>query len=207
MKSTIAVFAVAALLGMGSLAAAQEQAGAGRFEIGLSPGGGTFFTQGSTDAQSSFKNYALGASATWYANRLFGIEGEFGGGLGVKQDITFNQTLMSAIEAPNTYAYNGNAVYMPGGNDRAFVPYAAAGMGGLTMQPRTAVHELGAVNTTTFLSENVGGGLKWFSSKHWGLRGDYRYIIVNGKSSADPFFGLNETRYGNRVYGGLLLTY
>ena len=207
MKRTLAVFAMVAFVGMGSVAAAQENAGAGRVEIGISPGGGTFFTKGTTDAQSSFKNYALGGSFTFNANRLFGVEGEFGGGLGVKQDMTFNQSLMTAVEAPNTYAYNGNAIYAPAGNNHPFVPYAAGGMGGLTIQPRTGVHALGALNTTTFLSENFGGGLKWFSSRHWGVRGDYRFIVVNGKSTADPFFGLNETRYGNRVYGSLLLTY
>jgi hypothetical protein len=207
MKHTITVLAALALLCSAGVAAAQEKAGAGRWEVGISPGGGTFFTKGSTDAQSSFKNYALGASMTWNANRLFGIEGEVGGGLGVKQDITFNQTPFTGIEAPDTIAYNGNAVYAPAGNDRAFVPYVAGGMGGLTVRPKAVLNDFGLTNTTTFLSENLGGGIKWFSSKHWGLRGDYRFIVVNGRTSADSFFGLNETRYGNRVYGSLLLTY
>lgn len=88
------------------------------------------------------------------------------------------------------------------------VPYVTAGMGGLTLRARSQLQPiLNVQSSQSFLSENLGGGVKWYSSKHWGLRGDYRFFIVNGKSTADPFFGLNETRYGNRVYGSILLTY
>jgi len=62
---------------------------------------------------------------------------------------------------------------------------------------------LGINDTQTFLTGNVGGGLKWFSGR-WGLRGDYRFLAVQSKDDAPAFFG-RETRYGHRVYGGILI--
>ena len=38
----------------------------------------------------------------------------------------------------------------------------------------------------------------------WGLRGDYRFIGVRSKNDAPAFFG-QETRYGHRVYGAVLI--
>src|SRR5215204_1721536 len=57
--------------------------------------------------------------------------------------------------------------------------------------------------TTTFLTGNVGGGVKWYAGR-WGLRGDYRFIAVQSKDDAPAFFG-QETRYGHRIYGGVIL--
>ena len=37
-----------------------------------------------------------------------------------------------------------------------------------------------------------------------GTRGDYRLIAVQWKDDAPAFFG-RETRYGHRVYGGVIL--
>ena len=58
----------------------------------------------------------------------------------------------------------------------------------------------------TFLAGNVGGGLKWFSTRHVGVRGDYRFFMVKSKDAAPVFFG-NENRYGHRVQAGLVFTY
>ena len=62
---------------------------------------------------------------------------------------------------------------------------------------------LGITDTETFLTGNVGGGVKWYSGR-WGLRGDYRFITVQYKDDAPAFFG-QETRYGHRVDGGIIL--
>jgi opacity protein-like surface antigen len=209
MKRHVLLFSTLAIIGLALPAAAQEAApaGAGRFEVGVIPGGGTFFTKGSSDAQSSFKNYALGASATYNMNRFVGIEGELGGGLGTKQTIDFNQVSFADLKSPNTLAYNGNVSYYPGGNDRALVPYVTGGLGGLTMMASSDFAPLGQSHDETFFTQNVGAGVKWFSSQHWGLRGDYRYIIVDKKDNADPFFGLNENRFGHRISGSLLFTF
>jgi hypothetical protein len=50
---------------------------------------------------------------------------------------------------------------------------------------------------------NVGGGVKWYAGR-WGLRGDYRFLGVQSKDDAPPFFG-QETRYGHRVYGAVII--
>src|SRR5882672_7602204 len=57
----------------------------------------------------------------------------------------------------------------------------------------------------TFLTGNVGGGVKWYASNdRWGLRGDYRFTAVRDKDDAPSFFG-RDTRYGHRAYGGLII--
>ena len=57
----------------------------------------------------------------------------------------------------------------------------------------------------TFLTGNVGGDVKWYASNgRWGLRGDYRFTAVRDKDDAPSFFG-RDTRYGHRVYGGLIV--
>jgi hypothetical protein len=85
-------------------------------------------------------------------------------------------------------------------NRSAIVPYATGGVGGLSLFHRAS---LGINDTETFLTGNVGGGLKWFHGR-WGLRGDYRFLAVRSKDDAPSFFG-RETRYGHRVYGGILV--
>ncbi len=77
----------------------------------------------------------------------------------------------------------------------------------MSLFSRSALNALDLTSTETFGSENVGGGIKWWSANNWGIRGDYRFIVVNGRSSVDPFFGLNETRYGNRITGSFMYTF
>jgi hypothetical protein len=62
---------------------------------------------------------------------------------------------------------------------------------------------LGINGTETYLTGNVGGGLKWYAGR-WGLRADYRFIGVQSKDNVSAFFG-QETRYGHRVYGAVIL--
>ena len=62
---------------------------------------------------------------------------------------------------------------------------------------------LGINQTETFFTGNVGGGVKWYAGR-WGLRGDYRFIGVQSKDDAPEFFG-QETRYGHRVYGAIIV--
>ena len=63
---------------------------------------------------------------------------------------------------------------------------------------------LGVDNSETFLTANVGGGLKWYRNDRWGLRGDYRFQAVRSKDSAPEFFGQND-RYGHRVYAAVVI--
>jgi len=85
-------------------------------------------------------------------------------------------------------------------NRSSVVPYVTGGVGALTVF-ETA--DLGVNDAETFLTGNVGGGVKWYAGR-WGLRGDYRFVGVQSKDDAPAFFG-QETRYGHRVYGAVIL--
>lgn len=187
---------------------AQEgKAGAARFEVSAIPGGGMFFTAAKDDSETDFGNYALGASAAYHVNRSFAVEGEIGSGIGVKQDLSFNGSTLTNRKSPNTLAYNANLVIAPRGSDHAAVPYVVGGIGGLTLFERNELASLGLTKNETYFTGNLGGGMKWYSGRYWGLRGDYRFFWINGKKDAPSFFGLSGDRFGHRVYGSILFTF
>jgi outer membrane protein with beta-barrel domain len=189
----------ASLLALPALARAQDIApGAGTTQVTIIPGGATFFTEGKNQSGPNFGNYTLGASVTYNFTNWVAVEGEVGGALGITQDLTLGG-LTNNTKTPNTVNYTGNVVFsLP--THSAFVPYATAGIGGLTLLDKPA---LGIDGSTSFLTGNVGGGLKWYAGR-WGLRADYRFLGVKSKDDAPTFFG-QENRYGHRVYGGLIL--
>lgn len=191
----------ALLLGMGlgtTPAAAQEAPPRGVVEITIIPGGWTFFTEGQDTNGPSFGNYDLGAGLTFNINRFVGIEGEVSGALGIKQDLQFGG-LSSDVRSPHLLNYSGNVI-VSAPNGSSVLPYVTGGLGGLSLFERTG---LGINDTETFLTGNVGGGVKWYAGR-WGLRGDYRFVVVQSKDDAPEFFG-RETRYGHRVYGGVIV--
>jgi len=199
--------ALAVVLFVAAGAFAQERSlRAGRVEIGAFPGGGMFFSKTSNGNEPAFGNYALGGSFTLNLNRWVGLEGEGGGTLGVRQAFTFGDTAYTEQRSPSTWMYHGNVVVNPRGNDRPLVPYLTGGLGGITLSPHRDAGLLGIENYKTFLTGNMGGGLKWFAAPHLGFRGDYRLFVVKNNDTAPMFFG-NETRYGHRVQGGLVFTY
>jgi len=193
-----ALVAFVGLVGTGQAYAQSSVPGTGAVVVTLIPGGGTFFTESTTAEAPSFSNYALGAGVDLHFNRYVSVEGEVTGAPGLSQDLQFNGTT-SNLKTPNLLNYSGNVV-LSVANHSAVVPYATGGVGGLTMFEKAS---LGINDTQTFLTGNVGGGLKWFSGR-WGLRGDYRFLAVQSKDDAPAFFG-RETRYGHRVYGGILI--
>jgi hypothetical protein len=199
MKSWIAVLVTGlSIVGAGRAFAQESAAGPGTVEVSIIPGGGTFYTSGSKGP--SFGNYNLGAALAYNINRIVGIEGEVGGTLGISQNLQFGG-LTSNQKGPNQLNYAGNLVVSaPTGT--SVVPYVTGGVGGLTMFQQAS---LGVTDTETFLTGNVGGGLKWYAPNgRWGLRGDYRFIGVRAKDNAPAFFG-QETRYGHRVYGAVVI--
>ena len=204
-RNTLALL-VAFALGAGSAYGQEGTAGAGRFEVGAFPGGAIFFTESGNGTEPNFGNYALGASMTFNVNRYIGVEGEGGGTVGVRQNFTAAETAFVNQRTPGMWMYHGNVIVNPLGNDRAFVPYATGGAGGLTMAPWGNVDALGVTTHETYLTGNVGGGLKWFSTQRFGVRGDYRFFAVRNKDTAPWFFG-NENRFGHRVQAGLIFTY
>jgi hypothetical protein len=202
-KLLLGVFAT--LVIVASAAAQDIGAGAGRFEIGAFPGGGMFFTESSKGNEPDFGNYTLGASFTVNISRFVGFEADGGATIGVRQAFNVGTKAYADQRTPSTWVYNGNVVINPGGGNRAVVPYLAAGVGGLTLCPCFDAESLGITAYETFLTGNVGGGIKWFSTRHFGLRGDYRLIAVKSKDGAPTFFG-GEHRYGHRIQAGLVFT-
>ena len=177
---------------------AQETPGPGKAEVTVIPAGWTFFQSKGT--QPDFGNYDLGASFAYNFSRVVGVEGEVGGSLGVKQDIDMFTGGTVNVKTPNMLSYIGNVIVnLPG---HSVVPYATGGVGGLTLYQREI---LGIANSDTFLTGNVGGGVKWYAPNgRWGIRGDYRFQAVRSKTNAPEFFG-QETSYSNRVYGGVII--
>ena len=193
------LLAVAAMSGATQAFAQDVASGPGRVVITIIPGGATFFTEASDNPQApSFGNYDLGGAAAVNFNRFLAVEGEVSGAIGISQSLQFG-ALNVDDKSPHLLNYSGNLVVSPP-TGRSVVPYVTGGVGGLTLFDRPA---LAIDDGETFLTGNVGGGLNWYAGR-WGLRGDYRFITVQSKDDAPAFFG-QETRYGHRVYGGVLL--
>jgi ABC-type amino acid transport substrate-binding protein len=199
MKRSIAALLAAVVLAGASPAFAQDAAARpGPVVVTLIPAGGTFFTEGKDLKGPSFGNYDLGGAVAVNVNRYVGIEGEVSGALGVSQNLQFSGVTADR-RTPHILNYSGNLV-VSAPNRSAVVPYITGGIGGLSLYEKA---DLGITGTETFLTGNVGGGLAWYSGR-WGLRGDYRFVAVRSRDDAPAFFG-RETRYGHRVYAGLML--
>ena len=192
------LFTVVGVLGASQVYAQESAAGPGPVVVTIIPGGATFFTEGKDTKGPSFGNYNLGAGVTVNFNRFVGVEGEVSGALGITQDLTLAGGT-SNLKTPDLLNYSGNLV-ISAPNRSSVVPYVTGGVGGLSVFEKQT---LGITGTQTFFTSNVGGGLNWYAGR-WGLRGDYRFIAIKSKDDAPAFFG-QETRYGHRVYGGVLL--
>jgi outer membrane protein with beta-barrel domain len=191
---TIVGFSVAVA---GSAFAQEAPAGPGRVEVSIVPVGATFVT--SKEPAPDFHSYDVGTALAYNFSRILGVEGEISGGFGMRQDLDqFNG--LGRTQTPNMFGYTGNAVLMM--PVHSFVPYATAGIGGTTISRREV---LDIFDRDTFLTGNVGGGVKWYMpGGRWGLRGDYRFEATKSKDNAPEFFGANN-RYGHRVYGAVVI--
>ena len=78
------------------------------------------------------------------------------------------------------------------------MPYVTGGVGGLSLFEQARA--VGIDGTETFLTGNVGGGVKWYAGR-WGLRGDYRFIAVQSKDDAPAFFGREHALRPPRLRG------
>ena len=201
MKRWIAVLVVmVGAAGTGRAYAQETTAGPGTVNVTVIPGGAAFFVEGKDTKGPSFANYGLGAGVDVNFNRYLGIEAEVTGAIGVTQKLQFTSGTFN-VKTPNLLNYSANLV-VNAANHSAVVPYVTAGFGGLTLFNESSV---GVTQNQTFLTGNAGGGVKWFNrSGRWGLRGDYRFVVVQSDETAPSFFG-RETRYGHRVYGGVLI--
>jgi hypothetical protein len=202
MKRSIAtgVFIMLSIVTAGRAYAQEGSPGPGKAEVTIIPAGWTHFTRNTTTAEPSFGSYNLGGAVSYNFNRLVGIEGEVGGSIATRQSLDGFGGLITNEKPPSMLSYSGNVVVNAAG--RAVVPYATGGIGGLSLYSREV---LGVTTTESFLTGNVGGGVKWFSSNgRWGLRGDYRLQVVKSKTDAPAFFG-QDTRFGQRVYAGFII--
>ena len=199
MKRLIAVvFAFVGIIGTSQAYAQEAGPGPGIVELSIIPGGGLFFTEEKNATEPAFGNYDLGGALAVNFNRYVGIEGEVSGALGIEQGLQ-SGGFSSDVKTPSLVNYSGNLV-LSAANRSPVVPYLTGGVGGLTLLETAA---LGINQAETFLTGNVGGGVKWFAGR-WGLRADYRFIGVQSKDEAPAFFG-RETRYGHRVYGAVIV--
>lgn len=199
MKRLIAgVFAFLGIIGSSQAYAQEAGPGIGIVQLSIIPGGGVFFTEDKDASEPGFGNYDLGGALTINLNRFVGIEGEVAGGLGIKQGLQ-SGGFSSDLKTPNLLNYSGNLV-LSAANRTSVVPYLTGGVGGLTLLETSG---LGINQAETFLTGNVGGGLKWYAGR-WGLRADYRFVGVQSKDDAPEFFG-QVTRYGHRVYAGVIV--
>jgi hypothetical protein len=202
LRKVSVLITAAAILACGSAraqdAGSASGAGPGVVEVTVIPAGAAFFS--SKNSAPSFGNYGLGTAVTYNINRVIGVEGEFGAMISTTSDLQFGD-LNHRTKAPNFMSYNVNAIVTAASVGAARV-YAAGGIGGLTMFERAG---LGVTGDTTFLAGNVGGGVKWYAgNSRWGLRGDYRLVVNRSSDTAPSFFG-TESRYGHRLYAGVIV--
>jgi hypothetical protein len=169
-----------------------------RASMTVIPGYWTSFSRNTETSTPSFGTYDLGGAFSYDFGRLVAVEGEISSSIAINQHPRGSAARLEEM-TPSMFSYTGNVVvHSPG---RSVVPYATGGIGGLTLSQR----DVDLQNTDTLLTGNVGGGVKWLAPNgRWGLRGDYRLLIVRSNAGASAFFG-HGTRYGQRVYGGVII--
>lgn len=198
MKRTVFALVIASsLFGAGRVFAQSESAGPSTLEVTLVPAGGTFFV--AKGSSPSFDNYGVGGALTYNITRIVGIEGQVGGSLGISQSLQFAGS-NGDIKSPNLVTYSGNVI-ISAPTSSSIVPFVTGGVGGLTLLKTTT---LGVNDVITFLTGNVGAGVKWYASKRWGLRADYRFIAVQSRDAAPAFFG-HDSRYGHQISAGVVI--
>ena len=198
LRRIAALVVVGIALGAGSADAQESTNAPGLVEVTFMPASAAYVAK--KDGKPSFGNYGFGTAVAINVNPYVGFEAEIGTMIATTSDLQFGD-LNSNVKAPNMLSYNGNLV-VAATTGHAVVPYATIGIGGLTMFERLG---LGIQNDETFLSGNVGGGVKWYAANNrWGLRGDYRFGVTQSKDDAPEFYG-RETRYIHRVYGAVVI--
>src|SRR5258705_4254544 len=101
-------FLVAALLCASvSVAAAQPPTiGPGKLELGVFPLGGTFLVGGDDNKEVDFNVYSFGANLSYYLTERAAVEWELGIGLGLAQDVVFNNRTVSHAQIPHIWSYS-----------------------------------------------------------------------------------------------------
>ena len=195
-----------------AVALAQEPGppGAGTFEVGGFPGGGMWLTGGDDNTEVDFNTYDFGGYASWYFHPMVALEAQADFGLGLSQNVNYKNEIVYRVQMPHTLGISGDVLFFPMGSARRVAGYVAGGVGALRLYSRTAASRLfGLTENETFMSTNVGAGVKIFRRDdhlNWGFRIDYRILMVNENSDAVPLFAQSKGRMGHRFYIGLLYT-
>jgi Outer membrane protein beta-barrel domain len=199
-RIALMVALMTAVVGAGRAFAQESAPHAGTIVVTVMPVSATFFTQSTSGREPGFTNFGPAASVELYVTHYIGVEGELGSGIGVSQDL---QTASGTthLTSPSLLTYSGNLV-VTAPSDGSLAPYLTIGAGGLTLLHSSAS---GVADSQTFLTGNVGAGVRWFNATaRWGVRADYRFIAVRASDQAPVFFG-REARYASRAYGALLV--
>jgi hypothetical protein len=194
---------VAALFVTSGVALAQE-GGAGRIEIDSALlGGGTLFIP---SAAPRSIGYVFDAALNLNVSRRVGVEGDFAWAMSRQHTVGLTSVVPATVRSPNMLFYTANVLFSPLGHTRNFIPYVEVGGGALQALGGSPSDSFGLAPDSTHLIANVGGGARWFPIPHWGVRGDYRYIVVRNPA---PPAGLGVVPVGHlqRVYGALVLTF
>jgi len=134
------------------------------------------------------------------------------------RDITTQQYYKAYDSDIDQFQFGG--LYMFLGSEHKLRPYVAASLG-FTRDSNGSVTASGStpVGTTpnrTAFAYSIGGGVKYYLSRHVGLRGDMRFLPTYGSSSngeyCDPFFGCYNARVRNYLdrgnfVGGLIFRF
>jgi len=127
-----------------------------------------------------------------------------------------NNTSYSARDTlTNTYfkAFNSDVdqfqfggLYMFRNSDHRLRPYVAASVGFTHDDNSNLAGVVGASSSRTEFSYSLGGGVKYYVTRHLGFRGDIRYLPTYGSSSynsyCDPFFGCYTAKSPNFLNRG-----
>jgi len=97
-------------------------------------------------------------------------------------------------------------LYMFRNSDHRLRPYVAASVGFTHNDNSNLAGVVGASSSSTEFSYSLGGGVKYYVTRHLGFRGDIRYLPTYGSSSynsyCDPFFGCYTAKSPNFLNRG-----
>jgi hypothetical protein len=189
-------------------ARAQEVVGAQRVEINsaLFAGGNIFLPK--TASSERLRAFIVNLALTANLNQFVGFEGDVGVALGrhTALDLYGVAPSQRSTLTPTVIVYTGSVVVNPIRSDRRYVPFVQAGVGGWRTLNGEEAGNVRLSPSTTYLSGMVGGGLRWFPIRHWGLRLDYRYFVLADTNTA-AVADNGPRRTAHQLYAGLIVTF
>jgi OOP family OmpA-OmpF porin len=135
--------------------------------ITLTPTVGGYVFEGNQDIENTM---TFGVSLGYYLDEHWATEAVFN-----YIDTKLDSSTYSVKRDTNVYLYHADVLYhfMPA---KKFVPYIAAGVGGITIDTERA----GDDRDFAF---NYGGGVKYFIEENVAFRGDVRHIVSSGETN------------------------